>query len=70
MVWAAIGTSIDKTELEIMVRDDDSRQGGFSSVSYVEMLERGLVPIYGGQIFQHDNAPIHTLAATTIALQN
>jgi hypothetical protein len=46
-----------------MKRDPDSISGGYTSWSYCEALEEGLLPIWrghDGDIFQQDNAPIHT----------
>ena len=35
-------------------------EGSFTANSYLDTLERGLIPIYEGQAFQQDNALIHT----------
>lgn len=64
MVWAAIGALIGKSELIIMNRDDRATRFGFTANSYIETLEEGLKPLYDGQIFQQDNAPIHTARRT------
>src|SRR4051812_27383305 len=43
-----------------MERDPDAPRGGYSGWSYCEALEEGLQPNYKpGEIFIHDNAPIH-----------
>ena len=60
MVWASIGGTEKRSELIIMARDEDSPRGGFSSYSYTDTLEEGLLPIYNGEQFVQDNAPIHT----------
>jgi transposase len=44
-----------------MERNPSAKKYGYSRHSYMYALEEGLVPIYKpGDIFQHDNAPIHT----------
>ena len=44
----------------IMERDPDAKRGGFSSWSYIKVLEEDLLPNYlPGTFFQQDNAPIH-----------
>lgn len=52
MVWAAIGTSIDKSELVVIDKDSDTLRGGYIALSYTDTLEEGLVPIYDGQTLQ------------------
>ena len=45
----------------VMVRDPDAPRRGYSSLSYCEALEEGLLPQYShGQRFMQDNARIHT----------
>lgn len=63
MVYAAIGP-FGATELIIMERDKLSPRGGYSSASYQWAVEAGLVPIYNGETYVHDNAPVHTSAST------
>jgi transposase len=60
MVWAGIWLG-GRTELIIMERDEESRSGrGYTAKSYIETLEKGLLPIYTpGIVFQQDNAKIH-----------
>jgi transposase len=60
MIWAAIGSTIERSELIFMERDPNSLKSGYSSVSYTDTLEEGLVPIYNGETFVQDNAPVHT----------
>lgn len=47
-----------------MQRDEDLPRGGFNSSSYTDTLEEGLVPVYNGETFMQDNAPIHTSRQT------
>ena len=70
MVWAAIGDSVERSELVVMERDETSPRGGYSATSYVATLEQGLLPIYDGQTYMHDNAPVHTARSTTSWLAN
>jgi len=65
MVWAAIGSSIERSKLIIMDQDMNAQRHGYTATSYINTLEEGLLPIYNGQIFQQDNAPIHTAHVTT-----
>jgi hypothetical protein len=69
MVWGCIGLSVDSTELIVMDRENKDQEfgleGSFTANSYLDTLERGLVPIYEGQAFQQDNAPIHTASKVT-----
>ena len=60
MVQAAIGAESEQSELIFIVRDLTAKKKGYTSWSYIKTLERGLLPIYNGQVFQQDNAPIHT----------
>jgi len=39
-----------------MERDNTSP----SQRSYIAALEEGLIPYYNGEVYQQDNAPIHT----------
>ena len=44
----------------IMDRDPDAKRNGFTSWSYLKVLEEDLLPNYSpGTYFQQDNAPIH-----------
>ena len=44
----------------IMERDSLTPNNGFTHRSYLDVLEKGLMPFYKpGQIYQQDNAPIH-----------
>lgn len=47
-----------------MNRDDRALRGGYTTDSYIETLELGLMLVYNGQVFQQDNAPIHTAQRT------
>lgn len=69
MVWGAIWLDRRgrprRSELIIMERDSDAPRGGYTSQSYIKTLEKGLLPHWRpGQLFQQDNARIHTAAAT------
>jgi hypothetical protein len=65
MVWASIWLG-GRTELIIIERDEDSRsRRGYTTKSYIETLEKGLLPFYApGIIFQQDNAKIHRAKLT------
>ena len=64
MVWAAISLEI-KTPLIFMLRDEENKNHGYTSRSYISALEDELLPIYQpGQPFQQDNAQIHTSKMT------
>ena len=48
-----------------MERDPDAPRSGYSSQSYIETLQEGLLPHYRrSQLFMQDNARIHTSRAT------
>ena len=69
MVWGCFWVDtrgrIGRSELVIMTRDPTSPRGGYSAESYIKTLQEGLMPYYRpGQIFQQDNAPIHTANKT------
>ena len=65
MVWAAIGDSVERSELVVIERDETLPRGSYLATSYVATLEQGLLPIYDGQTYMHDNAPVHTARSTT-----
>ena len=65
MVQGAIGGEAKKSDLIIMLRDEISLGGGYTAASYRETLEEGLLPIYNGETFMQDNAPIYTAGSTT-----
>jgi hypothetical protein len=63
MVWAAICLNFDKrrrSELTVMERDLKSSKIGNSANSYINTLEEGLLPVYNGETFLQNNAPVHT----------
>ena len=64
MVWCSIGGSSRKSDLLIMERDENSRRNGYTAQSYLQILREGLRPVYDGETFMQDNAPIHTANAT------
>ena len=44
-----------------MLRDEENENHGYTARSFILALEDGLLPIYQpGQLFQQDNAQIHT----------
>jgi transposase len=59
MVWAAIwGTN--RTDLLQLERDFESKKQGYSSKSYIKIIEKMLPTIYElGLTFMQDNAPIY-----------
>ena len=60
MFWAAFGYGV-RTVLVPMEGDPESPRGGVTARVYQEILEQHLPPILAfGNIFMHDNAPIHT----------
>ena len=62
IIWAAIWYN-GRTDLIFINRR--GIRGGYTSESYMEALEEGLVPSYEPGIpFQQDNAPIHTSEVT------
>lgn len=64
-VWIDRRRRIRRSPLILMNRDSESRRNGYTSRSYIDALERGLLPNYRDRdIFMQDNAPIHTSATT------
>jgi len=66
MIWALIGgtgTTAKHSELIIMERDPKSKRNSYSVVSYMEALNKGLLPMYDGELSMQDNASIHTMHA-------
>ena len=60
MVWAAISAA-GLSDLMIMRRDKSAKKQGFTTQSYIRVLEDGLLPIFeASDIFQQDGARIHT----------
>jgi transposase len=69
MVWGSIWLDQRgrprRSPLIIMERDPDAPRNGYTAKSYIKALRQGLLPHYRrGQLFQQDNARIHTAAAT------
>jgi hypothetical protein len=59
MIWGCIWVG-GRSEIIIMERDESAAHSGYSTRSYLEALEAGLLPIYEpGLFFQQDNAKIH-----------
>jgi hypothetical protein len=56
MVCAVIGSSIQHAPLTVMDREDADNElgleGSFTANSYIDTLERGLIPMYEGQSFR------------------
>lgn len=70
MVWAAIWKG-GRSPLVIMTRDVNARKRGFTSQSYIQALQEGLIPFYDETChFMQDNAPIHGSAAVEAFLLN
>lgn len=68
MFWAGIWRE-GRTSLIAMERDNRAPKKGYSAWSYQKALEEGLLPHYDGwQLFQHDNASIHTAGSTSMWL--
>ena len=60
-IWCTPGGRVGRSPLVVMVRDPDAPRRGYSSLSYCEALEEGLLPQYShGQRLMQDNARIHT----------
>ena len=70
MVWGAIWHD-GHSNLVIMNQDDEALWNGYTANSYISPLENGLAPYYKpGQIFQQDNASIHTADVTKSWFEN
>jgi transposase len=65
MVWGAFGLNFGAPLLVIMERDLRGGKNGYTSRSYIWALEEGLIPYYNGEVYQQDNAPIHTSREAT-----
>jgi hypothetical protein len=64
MVWGAIWLE-GRSRLVIITRDKLAKHKGFSSRSYMQALQEGLLPVYDGtRHFQQDNASIHRSIVT------
>ena len=71
MVWGGIWKG-GRTNLIVMERDYQPLQkGGYSSWSYQQALQKGLLPVYDGtRHFQQDNAKVHVSVSSTTWLLN
>jgi hypothetical protein len=71
MVWGGIWKG-GRTDLVVMERDHNPpAKGVYSSWSYQQALQQGLLPIYDGtRHLQQDNARVHTSASSTEWLLN
>jgi transposase len=66
MVWAAFSGALWRSELIVMERDPHARKGGYSSRSYLAVLQDQIVRVWEpGLIFMQDNAPIHKAGIIT-----
>jgi hypothetical protein len=64
MFWACFSGGM--SELIDLERDLDISNNGYTSKSFVWALQEGLVPFYEpGDVFQQDNACIHTAKWST-----
>jgi transposase len=69
MAWAAISRN-SRSELIIMRKSSPTAKG-YNAAAYQYTLDQGLLPFFqNGDIFQHDNAPIHTAHITKAWLQD
>jgi hypothetical protein len=63
MMWGSIWLG-GRSDILLMERDTESRGGGYTTWSYLRVLEEGLLPHYQpGTFFQQDNAKIHVSKA-------
>ena len=54
-----------------MERDEESKRGGYSANSYIQVLDAQIPTIYEpGMIFMQDNAPIHTAGKVKAWFEN
>jgi hypothetical protein len=63
MIWAAIGgtgTAGRRSELIIMEHDPQSKRCGYTTVSYLNTLEAGLLPIYDGEFYMQETMHLST----------
>jgi len=66
MIWALIkgtGTTAKCSELIIIECNPKSKRNGYSAVSYMEALDKGLLLICNSELFMQDNASVHTAHA-------
>jgi transposase len=60
MIWASFSFK-GRSKIQVTVRDEDRERNGFTSWSYVNALEDGLLDVYEPlHSFVQDNAKIHT----------
>jgi hypothetical protein len=60
MIWGAIWLG-GRSDIVVMARDEDAPRGGYTSRSYLEVLEDQIPRIYEpGMLFMQDGARIHT----------
>ena len=64
-IWVTSNGRVGRSELIIMERDSQAARQGYTAQSYIDTLEKGLLPHYRpGQVFVQDNAPIHKAEVT------
>ena len=64
MVWGAVWIG-ERSELQVMERDEDTPKNSYSARSYIKILEEGLLPYYTPRrFFLQDNARIHIAKVT------
>ena len=62
MMWGAIWLGV-RSEIILMRKDPTAKRQGYSAKSYQWVLAEDLPMYQPGDIFQQDNAPIHTAKA-------
>ena len=64
MIWAMIW-GVGKSEIVRAIYDEDSKGGGVTANTYIQLLEENLLAYYEpGYIFMQDNAPSHKAQKT------
>jgi hypothetical protein len=63
-VCVAIALLFNRSDLVLMDRDLAAPKGGYSAVPYIKTLEEGFLPIYNGETYMQDNAPVHKARIT------
>jgi hypothetical protein len=59
MIWVTPNGHVGRSELVIMERDFTAKKHGYSGDSYIQTLEKGLLPNYlPGHIFMQDNCKV------------
>lgn len=67
MIWACFSGQVGRSELYILKRDLESKRQGYSTNSYIKLLDEMLPTVYEpGLKFMQDNAPIHKAKKTIV----